>query len=266
MSEERHRCLNVVRAVLYPRICQTFSSTFGTTKPALPTSTPSDSRLASSAAIVNNTKAMLGRLTPSPSPNRLPLPQLQAGHEPHSRDDHVPEQATALHLVLAAFLVTSLTPGMSAVQFKKMLGIERYETAFQMLHKLRAAMVRPKRDSIGQKFPVEVDETFVGGATQGKGRGMTDKVLVVGAVEVMPRRESGKWGGRDPKLMGGTTTHAPRWARTRHSRRQTPATSRSEPEAGNADTLRAGNRGAMCRSTDGRVDRVPTAGRSRLQP
>ena len=43
----------------------------------------------------------------------------------------------------AAFLVTSLTPGMSAVQFKKMLGIERYETAFQMLHKLRAAMVRP---------------------------------------------------------------------------------------------------------------------------
>lgn len=102
----------------------------------------------------------------------------------------------------AAFLVTSLTPGMSAVQFKKMLGIERYETAFQMLHKLRAAMVRPERDSIGQKFPVEVDETFVGGATQGKGRGVTDKVLVVGAVEVMPRRESAKWGGRDPNLMG----------------------------------------------------------------
>lgn len=67
----------------------------------------------------------------------------------------------------AAFLVTSLTPGLSAVQFKKMLGIGRYETAFQMLHKLRAAMVRPERDSIGQKFPVEVDETFVGGATQG---------------------------------------------------------------------------------------------------
>jgi len=103
----------------------------------------------------------------------------------------------------ATFLVTGLTPGMSAVQFKKMLGIERYETAFQMLHKLRAAMVRPERDSIGQKFPVEVDETFVGGATQGKGRGVTDKVLVVGAVEVMPRRESDKWGGRDPNLLGG---------------------------------------------------------------
>ena len=103
----------------------------------------------------------------------------------------------------AAFLVTSLTPGMSAVQLKKMLGIERYETTFQMLHKLRAAMVRPERDSIGQKFPVEVDETFVGGATQGKGRGITDKVLVVGAVEVMPRHESDKWGGHDPNLMSG---------------------------------------------------------------
>jgi transposase-like protein len=103
----------------------------------------------------------------------------------------------------AAFLVTGLTPGMSAVQLKKMLGIRRYETAFQMLHRLRAAMVRPERGPIGQKFPVEVDETLVGGATQGKGRGVTDKVLVVGAVEVMPRRESEKWGGRDPNLMDG---------------------------------------------------------------
>ncbi len=103
----------------------------------------------------------------------------------------------------AAFLSTGLTPGMSAVQFKKMLGIARYETAFQMLHKLRAAMVRPERDAIGRKFPVEVDETFVGGATQGKGRGVTDKVLVVGAVEVMPRCQSDKWGGRDPNLFGG---------------------------------------------------------------
>ena len=41
----------------------------------------------------------------------------------------------------ASFLVTSLTPGMSAVQFKKMLGIKRYETAFQMLHKLRAVYI-----------------------------------------------------------------------------------------------------------------------------
>jgi hypothetical protein len=50
----------------------------------------------------------------------------------------------------SAFLVTSLTPGMSALQLQKMLGIKRYETAFNMLHKLRAAMVRPGSDSTGQ--------------------------------------------------------------------------------------------------------------------
>ena len=47
-----------------------------------------------------------------------------------------------------AYLVTTQTPGMSAVQFQRQLGL-RYETAFQILHKLRAGMVRPERDSIG---------------------------------------------------------------------------------------------------------------------
>ena len=102
-----------------------------------------------------------------------------------------------------AFLVTSLTPGMSAVQLQKMLGIDRYETAFQMLHKLRAAMVRPGRGKIGQKYAVEVDETFVGGATQGEGRGRHHKTLVAGAVEVMPRADV-KWAGKDPNVLGGS--------------------------------------------------------------
>jgi len=100
-----------------------------------------------------------------------------------------------------AFLVTSLTPGLSAVQFQKMLGIKRYETAYQMLHKLRAAMVRPDRDPIGVEHPVEVDETFVGGATQGEGRGRHHKTLVGGVVEVMPRK---KMRGKDPNLIVGT--------------------------------------------------------------
>lgn len=55
-------------------------------------------------------------------------------------------------------------PGMSALQLQKWLGMSRYETAFQMLHKLRAAMVQPNRDVIGSEHPVEVDETLVGGA------------------------------------------------------------------------------------------------------
>jgi hypothetical protein len=57
---------------------------------------------------------------------------------------------------LAAYLVSSLTPGMSAVQFQRQLGLGRYETAFQILHKLRAGMVRPDRDRIGGKHPIEL--------------------------------------------------------------------------------------------------------------
>lgn len=99
-----------------------------------------------------------------------------------------------------AFLVTSLTPGMSALQFQKMLGIGRYETAFNMLHKLRAAMVRPERDPIGGEWPVEVDETYVGGKTQGEGRGRHHKTLVGGIVEVRPRKRAP---GADPNLPSG---------------------------------------------------------------
>ena len=63
----------------------------------------------------------------------------------------------------AAYLVASQTPGMSAVQFQRQLGLSRYETAFQILHKLRSGMVRPNQDRIGgqPKNHVEVDETWV---------------------------------------------------------------------------------------------------------
>jgi len=89
----------------------------------------------------------------------------------------------------AAYLVSSQTPGVSAVQFQRQLGLKRYETAFQILHKLRVAMVRPDRDRIGGAFPVEVDETWIGGRTRGEGRGRHHKTLVVGAVEERKRKE-----------------------------------------------------------------------------
>lgn len=106
----------------------------------------------------------------------------------------------------AAYLVASQTPGMSAVQFQRQLGLSRYETAFQILHKLRAGMVRPDQDRIGGKpgEVVEADETYVGGRTRGKGRGVHDMVLVAGAVEVRQRkrdsglnkRKTGRYAGR----------------------------------------------------------------------
>jgi transposase-like protein len=78
---------------------------------------------------------------------------------------------------------------MSALLFQRQLGITRYETAFQMLHKLRSSMIRPDRDTIGGQYPVEVDETYVGGRTRGEGRGVHHKATVVGSVEVRRRRD-----------------------------------------------------------------------------
>lgn len=102
---------------------------------------------------------------------------------------------TPLHIWFwAAYLVSSQTLGMSAVQFQRQLGLSRYETAFQILHKLRAGMVRPDQDRIGGNPDehVEADETWIGGRTRGKGRGVHDKVLVSCAVEVRHRKPSAK--------------------------------------------------------------------------
>ena len=81
----------------------------------------------------------------------------------------------------AAYLVTTVTPGISAIQLERQLGIT-YETAFNMLHKLRSAMYNPERTKINGT--VEVDETYIGGPTTGgkRGRG-TEKAIVIVAVE-----------------------------------------------------------------------------------
>jgi transposase-like protein len=94
-----------------------------------------------------------------------------------------------LHLwFLAAYLVTTHTPGFSALQLQRQLGLSRYETAWTMLQKLRRAMVRPERDRIAGT--VEVDETYVGGIEEGRRGGRqrdSNKSIVVGAVEVRGR-------------------------------------------------------------------------------
>jgi transposase-like protein len=119
-----------------------------------------------------------------------------------------------------AYLVTHGPPGISALQLQKWLGMSRYETAFQMLHKLRAAMVRPNRDLIGSKYPVEVDETLVGGATQGEGKGVHHKTLVIGAVEVQPRQAI-PFAGEDPNLIRGQAREEAKGAARKGIRRKT---------------------------------------------
>jgi len=106
----------------------------------------------------------------------------------------------------AAYLVVSHTPGISAVQLQRQLGLRGYETAFGILHKLRAGMVRPDQDRIGGQPAnhVEVDEVWIGGKTRGEGRGVHHKTLVAAAVEVRHRkpgtaqdkRKDGRYAGR----------------------------------------------------------------------
>ena len=86
----------------------------------------------------------------------------------------------------AAYLITTHTPGMSALQLQRQLGIPRYETAWTLLQKLRRAMRRPGRERL--RGTVEVDETYIGNQEGLRGgRQLGDRALVVGAVEVRGR-------------------------------------------------------------------------------
>lgn len=104
----------------------------------------------------------------------------------------------------ASYLVASHTAGMSATQFQRQLGLSRYETAFQILHKLRAGMVRPDRDRIGGNLTghVEVDETWIGGVTRGEGKGTHDQTLVIGAVAVRQKQDTVKQHRRGGRYAG----------------------------------------------------------------
>jgi hypothetical protein len=87
----------------------------------------------------------------------------------------------------AAHLVSTQTPGVSALELQKKLGINKYEAAFQMLHKLRSAMVRPNRDKIGVEWPLELDIVYVGGKTKSGISGKTNQTPVIIAVELKQR-------------------------------------------------------------------------------
>ena len=97
----------------------------------------------------------------------------------------------AAAVVLGRVPVATHHPGISAVQLQRQLGIRRHETAWMMLHKLRAAMVAPQREPL--KREVEVDEFFLGGFEEGLkgGRARGKKTLCGVAVEVR-----GKGSGR----------------------------------------------------------------------
>lgn len=82
----------------------------------------------------------------------------------------------------AMWHITSQKYGANALGLQRILDLGSYRTAWNWLHRLRRAMVRPDRDNLNGT--VEVDETYIGGERSGKrGRGAENKTLVVIAVE-----------------------------------------------------------------------------------
>jgi len=111
----------------------------------------------------------------------------------------------------SAHLVSTQTDGMSATQLRRQLGIPSYETAYNILQKLRAAMVRPNRDRIGAGRPgmddyVEADEAWF------DSKGL---VTIMGAIEVRwVKNQAGvksaaqRYGGRLRLAVGNRTKKA----------------------------------------------------------
>lgn len=86
----------------------------------------------------------------------------------------------------AIWYIVSQKNGVSALGLQKALGLGSYHTAWEWLHKLRRAMVRPGRDKLSGI--VEINETLIGGEHSGKrGRGAEGKTLVLVAAEATPQ-------------------------------------------------------------------------------
>ena len=91
----------------------------------------------------------------------------------------------------AAWFMTNQKLGSSALGLQRALGLSRYETVWTILHKYRRAMVRPDREPLAGV--VEVDESYVGGASRGStGRGSLGKTIVAIAVEARPEGACGR--------------------------------------------------------------------------
>jgi transposase-like protein len=96
----------------------------------------------------------------------------------------------------AAWYLTNQKHGVSALGLQRVLGLNSYQTAWTMLHRLRRAMVRPGRERL--RGNVEVDETYVAITDRNKPRSRagrkshTTKTLVAIAVEMLEPKGFGR--------------------------------------------------------------------------
>jgi transposase-like protein len=92
-------------------------------------------------------------------------------------DTHLPLETW----LMAVLLIVEAKKGMSASQIKRTLAIGSYKTAWYLCHRIRAAMAVAAGDRTMLDGTVEMDETYIGGKTRGKGSGWRkDKEVVIG--------------------------------------------------------------------------------------
>ena len=96
-------------------------------------------------------------------------------------DSHIPLRKW----LVAWYLLCSSKKGISSLQIQRMLGLGSYRTALFMMHRIRYALAQPAFTK-QLSGVIEMDETYIGGKTTGKGTGPTggsNKTCVVSLVE-----------------------------------------------------------------------------------
>jgi transposase-like protein len=87
--------------------------------------------------------------------------------------------------MITAYLMCESKKGVSANQIKRTIDVS-YKTAWYLCHRIRAAMSQATdgEERVLISGIIEMDEIFVGGETEGRGRGYKgNKALVVGVVQ-----------------------------------------------------------------------------------
>ncbi len=77
------------------------------------------------------------------------MPQMPPSDRTDCRYGHAAQPHAAVHLVLGRLSGHQPYPRHIGCQVQRQLGLSRYETAFQILHELRAGMVRPDQNRVG---------------------------------------------------------------------------------------------------------------------
>jgi transposase-like protein len=80
---------------------------------------------------------------------------------------------------LAVYMIVESKKGVSANQLKRTIEVS-YRTAWYLCHRIRKAL---ETEDSYLRGVVEIDESYIGGATAGRGKGHRNKTLVIGAVE-----------------------------------------------------------------------------------